>query len=106
MSIRSTVIWLVAMSLGVTTSSRRGRAYVEFSPPVVVPAQEQVVVQARRSISLSCEGTRPLTWHTPDQGGGGDRVTITHSMNRGNKNKYVSTIAITTTVYKDTGMSI
>ena len=62
-----------------------------------------MVVQARRPISLSCEGHEPVTWHTPEQEGREDRVTVAHTRNNGNSNKYISTLTITTTVYKDTG---
>ena len=63
----------------------------------------QVVVQARQPISLSCEGHRPVSWHTPAHQEKGPRLKISHSKNNRNKNKFISTISISTTVYKDTG---
>ena len=116
-----------------TLLSRHSRAYKEFLPPVVRPQQEQVeirfkqvsfsdglhiwetqpghiydsqvVVQARQPISLSCEGHRPVSWHTPPHQEKGPRLKISHSKNNRNKNKFISTISISTTVYKDTGTS-
>ena len=62
-----------------------------------------MVVQARQPISLSCEGHRPVSWHTPAHQEKGPRLKISHSKNNRNKNKFISTISISTTVYKDTG---
>jgi len=99
------MVW-AALLIGQSSCSRHSRAYKEFLPPVVRPQQEQVVVQARQPISLSCEGHRPVSWHTPAHQEKGPRLKISHSKNNRNKNKFISTISISTTVYKDTGSYI
>ena len=85
------------------TRVRKSQAQFLVKPEAhhIIP---QVVVQARQPISLSCEGHRPVSWHTPAHQEKGPRLKISHSKNNRNKNKFISTISISTTVYKDTGM--
>ena len=101
------MVWVAVMAAPpALATSRHGRAFTEFAPPVVRPQQEQVVVQARQTISLSCEGHRPVTSHTPTGQGDQDkgaRLRITNTQNQRNKNKFISTISLRDTVYKDTG---
>ena len=62
------LLWGVLLAVGTSpclASSRYGRAYSEFLPPVVKPQREQVVVQARRQITLACEGHKPVVWNPP-----------------------------------------
>ena len=58
-------ILLVATLSPCLATSRHGRAYSEFLPPVVRPQSEQVVVEARKQISLTCEGHKPVVWNPP-----------------------------------------
>ena len=58
-------ILLVATLSPCLATSRYGRAYSEFLPPVVRPQGEQVVVEARKQISLTCEGHKPVVWNPP-----------------------------------------
>ena len=60
-----TWLLLATTSPCLASSSRHGRAYSEFLPPVVRPQREQVVVQARRPITLACEGHKPVVWNPP-----------------------------------------
>ena len=61
--------WLWGVLLAGTSpclaTSRYGRAYSEFLPPVVQPPREQVVLQARRPLTLTCEGHKPVVWNPP-----------------------------------------
>ena len=52
--------------------ARRVR-YVEWSPPVIHPQQDQVTVQARQDYTLTCEGHKPVSWHTPTDYDASDR---------------------------------
>ena len=50
--------------------------YVEWSPPVVHPLRAQVTVQARQNYTLSCEGHKPVSWHTPTDYDASDRWVV------------------------------
>ena len=66
------LILVLTASAGADHLPRRVR-YVEWSPPVVHPQVDQVTVQARQDYTLSCEGHKPVSWHTPADYDNSDR---------------------------------
>ena len=70
-----TSIVLILIPLVSMTSAGAGRhlRYVEWSPPVIHPQQDQVTVQARQDYTLTCEGHKPVSWHTPTDYDASDR---------------------------------
>jgi len=96
---------LLSQTMVLAHASRTVR-YVEFNPPIVLPQQEHVTVQARQNYTLSCEGHRPVTWNLPmdvTNKDASDRVTITHITDSQSENRYNAHLHISHMVYTDTG---
>jgi len=103
--------WLWGVLLAGTSpclaASRNERAYSEFLPPVVRPQREQVMMQARRPLSLTCEGHKPVVWNPPASVAMSSRLDVSHGRQAGqHENPYRATLTLDTTVYTDTGSYI
>ena len=56
---------LLLLLLPALAAAARTLRYVQFDPPRVSPGRAEVRLEARQNFSLSCSGSRPLTWVLP-----------------------------------------